>query len=292
MTSSDSNTLSHWPTDRLLLWLLRGTAAIAGAIVLLIVLFLVLEALPALRHVGLARFFTDPSWHPAEGFYNLTPMLWGSLFATIGAVLIAAPLGILSAVFCQYYSPPAIGRSYRKLIELLAGIPSVVYGLWGLVVLVPLIEAIQPPGPSLLAGVAILSIMILPTMALTADASLANIPPQYLRGAAALGLPRWATVRGVALPAAKSGLFTGVILQTGRAIGETMAILMVCGNVVQTPQSLFDPVRTLTANIALEMAYALGDHRAALFVSGLILMAMITALVFAAEWISRGRIYG
>jgi phosphate transport system permease protein len=292
MISSDSNILFRWPTDRLLLWLLRGTAAIAGAIVLLILLFLVLDALPVLRHVGLVRFFTDPSWHPAEGFYNLTPMLWGSLFATIGAVLIATPLGILSAVFCQYYAPPAIGRLYRKLIELLAGIPSVVYGLWGLVVLVPLIGAIQPPGPSLLAGVAILSIMILPTIALTADASLANIPPQYLRAAAALGLPRWATVRGVALPAAKSGLFTGVILQTGRAIGETMAILMVCGNVVQTPQSLFDPVRTLTANIALEMAYALGDHRAALFVSGLILMAMITALVLAAEWISRGRIYG
>ena len=292
MTLSGSNTLSRWPTDRLLLWLLRGAAVIAGAIVLLIVVFLVMEALPALRHVGVVRFFTDPSWHPAEGFYNLTPMLWGTLFAMVGSVLIATPLGILSAVFCHYYAPPVIARPYRRLIELLSGIPSVVYGFWGLVVLVPLIGAIHPPGPSLLAGIVILTIMILPTIALMADASLANVPQQYLRGAAALGLPRWATVRGVVFPAAKSGLFTGVILETGRAIGETMAILMVCGNVVQTPHSLFDPMRTLTANIALEMAYALGDHRAALFVSGLVLMGMIAALVGAADWISRGRIYG
>jgi phosphate transport system permease protein len=159
-------------------------------------------------------------------------------------------------------------------------------------VLVPLIGEIHPPGPSLLAGILILTIMILPTIALMADASLANVPQHYLRGAAALGLPRWATIRHVVFPAAKSGLFTGVILETGRAIGETMAILMVSGNVVQTPSSLFDPIRTLTANIALEMAYALGDHRAALFVSGFVLMAMIMGLVIAAEWISRGRIYG
>lgn len=278
--------------DRFLVWGLRGCAGVAGAIVLLIVVFLVMDAVPALTHIGAARFFTDPSWHPAEGFYNLTPMLWGTLFAMVGSVLIATPLGILSAVFCHYYAPSTLARPYRRLIELLAGVPSVVYGFWGLVVLVPLIGEIHPPGPSLLAGILILAIMILPTIALTADASLSNVPQQYLRGAAALGLPRWATIRGVVFPAAKSGLFTGVILETGRAIGETMAILMVCGNVVQTPSSIFDPIRTLTANIALEMAYALGDHRAALFVSGLVLMAMIVALAISAEWISRGRIYG
>jgi phosphate transport system permease protein len=292
MTSLHSNTSFRWPTDDLLCWLLRGLAAIAGMVVVFIVAFLFLEALPVLHHVGLLRFFTDPSWHPVEGFYNLTPMLWGTLFAMTGSVMIATPLGILSAVFCHYYAPPVLARPYRRLIELLAGIPSVVYGFWGLVVLVPLIGEIHPPGPSLLAGILILTIMILPTIALTADASLANVPQHYLRGAAALGLPRWATIRGVVFPAAKSGLFTGVILETGRAIGETMAILMVCGNVVQTPSSIFDPIRTLTANIALEMAYALGDHRAALFVSGLVLMAMIVALAIAAEWISRGRIYG
>jgi phosphate transport system permease protein len=134
--------------------------------------------------------------------------------------------------------------------------------------------------------------MILPTIALMADAALANVPAAYLRGAAALGLSRWATVRGVALPAAKSGLFTGVILETGRAIGETMAVLMVCGNVVETPRSPFDPVRTLTANIALEMAFALGDHRSALFLSGLILTGIIVALAVAAEVVSKERTHG
>ena len=284
--------MSRSGSDQIVLWVLRGSAVPAGALVLLIAGFLVLEALPVFQDIGPARFFTDLSWHPAEGLYNLTPMLWGTLFTMAGSVLLATPIGILSAVFCHFYAPSPVARMYRQLIELLAGIPSVVYGFWGLVVLVPLIGRIHPPGPSLLAGILILTIMILPTVALMADASLATVPKEYLRGAAALGLSRWATVRGVVLPAAKSGIFTGVILGTGRAIGETMAILMVCGNVVQTPKTLFDPVRTFTANIALEMAYAMGDHRSALFVSGLVLMAMIVVLVATAEWISRGRMYG
>ncbi|HEY9691901.1 MAG TPA: phosphate ABC transporter permease subunit PstC [Oculatellaceae cyanobacterium] len=278
-------------SDTLLIWTLRGCAILAGAIALLILIFLILEALPVLQQVGLFRFFTDASWNPVEGLYNLTPMLLGSVLAMVGSVLVATPLGIFSAVFCHYYAPAAIANLYRRLIELLAGIPSVVYGFWGLVVLVPLIGRIQPPGTSLSAGIAILTIMILPTIALSSDASLAKVPPEYLKGAAALGLSRWGTIWGVVFPAAKSGLFTGLILEIGRAIGETMAILMVCGNVVQIPQSLFDPIRTLTANIALEMAYATAEHRAALFVSGLMLMLIILVLVVAAEVISQGRIY-
>src|SRR5262249_42892723 len=153
--------------------------------------------------------------------------------AMASAVLIATPLGILSAVFCHYYAPPGLARWYRRLIEFLAGIPSVVYGFLGLITLVPMIQKRRPPGTSFLAGAIVLSIMILPTIALMADAALANVPAAYLRGAAALGLSRWATIRSIVFPAAKSGLFTGVILETGRAIGETMAILMVCGNVVE-----------------------------------------------------------
>jgi phosphate transport system permease protein len=283
--------LSHSKSDRLLLAVLRLCATVAGAVVLLIVVFLTAESLPVLRHVGLTRFFSDADWHPAEKLYNLTPMLWGTLFATAGAVLLATPLGVLSAVFRHYYAPRTVGHWYRRLLELLAGIPSVVYGLWGLIHLVPLIARLHPPGASLLAGILILSIMILPTIALLADAALASVPSEYLRGAAALGLSRWATVRGVALPAAKSGVFTGVILATGRALGETMAVLMVTGNVVQTPSSPFDPIRTLTANIALEMAFALGDHRAALFVSGLLLMGLIVVLVVAAEVVSKERVH-
>jgi len=284
--------LSRSRSDEALVWTLRGAAAVSGAVALLIGLFLVLESLPVLRTVGLGRFFRDSSWHPTDGLYNLAPMLWGTLFAMAGAVLVATPLGILSAVFCQHYAPPRVAGVYRRLIELLAGIPSVVYGLWGLMVLVPLIGRLHPPGPSLLAGIVVLSIMILPTIALSADAALANVPREYWRGAAALGISRWSTIRHVIFPAARSGLFTGVILETGRAIGETMAILMVCGNQIQTPRSLFDPVRTLTANIALEMSYAMGSHRSALFVSGLILLVLIVLLVAGAEWISRGRIYG
>jgi len=269
---------------------------VSGAVILLIVLFLTVESLPALRRIGIVRFFSDASWHPAaggaDGTFNLTPMLVGTLLATTGAVLLATPLGIGSAVFCNFYAPRAIAQPFRRLMELLAGIPSVVYGLWGLMVLVPLIGRLHPPGPGLLAAVVILAVMILPTVALLADAALANVPQEILRGTAALGLSRWRTVCQVALPTARSGLMTGVILETGRALGETMAVLMVCGNVVRIPHSLFDPMRTLTANIALEMSFAMGDHRSALFVCGLVLTGLIVLLVTVAETISGGRIHG
>lgn len=270
----------------MLIWLLRGLAAIAGAIVILILVFLVLEALPILQEIGITPFFNDSSWNPAENAYNLVPMIWGTMLTMAGSVLVATPLGIISAIFGQYYAPARVASLYRRLLELLAGIPSVVYGFWGLVVLVPLINRLHPPGTSLLAGIAILTLMILPTIALVADASLAKVPQAYLLGAASLGLSAWGTLWSIVLPTAKSGLFTGVILGTGRAIGETMAVLMVCGNVVRVPGSIFDPIRTLTANIALEMAYALDDHRAALFVSGLMLMGVIVALVIVAEAIA------
>ncbi len=269
--------------DSILLWLLRFLSAIAGIIILLIVVFLVIEALPVLQEVGIRAFFQDDSWNPNEQSYNLVPMIWGTVLTMTGSVVIATPLGIISAIFCQYYAPLPIAGLYRRLIELLAGIPSVVYGFWGLVVLVPLINRIHPPGTSLLAGIAILTLMILPTITLVADASFAKVPTEYLMGAASMGLSSWGTICHIVIPTAKSGLFTGVILETGRAIGETMAVLMVCGNVVQTPDSIFDPVRTLTANIALEMAYALDNHRSALFVSGLLLMSVIVALAIATE---------
>ena len=269
--------------DLLLIWLLRIVAAIAGMIILLILFFLVIEALPVLQEVGIKAFFQDDSWNPSEQSYNLVPMIWGTVLTMTGSVIIATPLGIISAIFCQYYAPLPIASLYRRLIELLAGIPSVVYGFWGLVVLVPLINRIHPPGTSLLAGIAILTLMILPTITLVADASFAKVPSEYLLGAASLGLSSWGIIVHIVIPSAKSGLFTGIVLQIGRAIGETMAVLMVCGNVVQTPHSIFDPVRTLTANIALEMAYALDNHRSALFVSGLLLMMVIVVLAIAVE---------
>lgn len=276
--------------------MLRTCAISAGLIVVLIIFFVALESAEALRHVGFTRFFTDASWHPAadgaDGSFNLAPMIAATLLAACGAVMIAAPMGVVSAVFVHFYAPSVIARVYRPIIELLAGIPSVVYGLWGLVVLVPLLQQIQPPGQSLLAGILILIIMVLPTMALMAETSIAGVAQQTQRAAAALGLSQSAMIWRVIVPAARRGLFTATILTTGRAIGETMAVLMVCGNIVQTPGSLFDPVRTLTANMALEMGFALGDHRSALFVSGLVLLTMVVILIAIAEYLSRGRLYG
>ncbi len=273
--------------DAPLTWSLRLTATVAAATVLLIAAFLLREALPAFAEIAPARFFNDPSWHPNRnadaGTFRLTPMLAGTLWATFGAVLLATPLGLLSALFGRYYAPAWLARPYRRMVELLAGIPSVVYGFWGLVVLVPLIRRLEPPGPSLLAGILVLAIMILPTVALTAEAALEAVPRAHFEAAAALGLSRSTTLLTVALPAARGGISTGVILQTARALGETMAVLMVCGNIVQYPHTVFDPVRTLTANIALEMGYATGDHRAALFVTGLILLALVSALVLTRE---------
>lgn len=274
--------------DMAMRWLLLGGAVTAVVVVLLILLFLAVEAAPVL-HISVVRFFTDPSWNPGEGMYNLTPMLWGTLYAAGGALLLATPLGIASALFILFYAPPFAANIYGRLVELLAGIPSVVYGFWGLTALVPLINQLHPPGASLLAGILVLMLMILPTIALTAQAALLAVPGEYLRGAAALGLSRWGMIRGVILPAAKTGIVAGIMLAAGRAIGETMAVLMVTGNVVQQATSLFDPVRTLTANIALEMAYAVDDHRGALFVSGLALMLLIMILSSMAGWLGKNR---
>ncbi|MBL4846396.1 MAG: phosphate ABC transporter permease subunit PstC [Planctomycetes bacterium] len=284
--------MSRFRVDEGLLWSLRGVAFLAGTIVVFVVAFVGWEASAALRSVGLSRFVTDPSWYPSEGLYSVLPMLVGTVLVTAGAVLTATPLGIMAAIFCNHYAPAFVARPYRRMIELMSGIPSVVYGFWGLVTLVPLIAQVEPPGTSLLAGIMILTVMILPTVTLFADSSIGRVSEEYTRGAAALGLTRWATVCHVVLPAARPGIVAGVFLATARAIGETMAVLMVCGNVVKTPGSLFDPVRTLTANIALEMAYAMGDHRSALFVTGLVLFLLIVALVWGAELAGEGRARG
>lgn len=275
--------MSQSQTDTNLAIFLRCCALISAAIVGLILVFLLSESWPVLQHVSIKRFFSDSSWHPAQGLYNITPMLSATLLSTIGALMLATPLGISSALFSHYYATPLLAIWYRRLIELLAGIPSVVYGFWGLTTLAPLIGQLHPPGVSLLTAILVLALMILPTVSLTIDAALFSVPVTYHQGAAALGLSRWSMIKGVILPAAHSGISSGILLAAGRAIGETMAVLMVAGNVVQQPHSLFDPIRTLTANIALEMAYAMGDHRAALFVSGLALMLMILLLVSSAE---------
>lgn len=276
-------------TDKLLMGILRAGALMAALVMLLILIFLIHESWPALSTLSIGRFMTDASWHPLEGAYNLMPMLSGTLLASAGALLLAVPLGLASAIFIVFYAPLHPAAIYKRLIELLSGIPSVVFGFWGLTTLVPLINQWHPPGASLLAGIGVLALMILPTVTLTAYTALAAVPDELLRNAAALGLSRWGMIKGVALPAAKTGIAAGIILAAARALGETMAVLMVAGNVVQYPETLFDPVRTLAANIALETAYAMGDHRAVLFVSGLLLMLLVMALSGVAGLLEKRR---
>lgn len=281
--------MSRSKTDDRLGKTLGVAAAMTSAIVVLIALFLLKESWPVLQRIGPWRFLVDRSWNPTEMLYGLQPMLVATLVASLGATLVAAPLGIGSAVFCRYVAPTSVARIQRTLVTLLAGIPSVVFGFWGLVVLVPLIAMIEPPGASLLAATLVLTLMILPTVALTADAALGAVPETYAQGAAALGLSREATIINVLLPAARAGISAGMLLALARALGETMAVLMVAGNVVQMPASLFDPIRTLTANIALEMAYAAGDHRASLFVSGLALTSIVAVIALVAWRMTEGR---
>lgn len=290
MTSSRHSSLYplRIERDRIAGPALAGLAALSAIILALILLFLLKESWPALSGGGWRQFFTDRGWYPLEGRFGLSPMVLATLAAALGAIFLAAPLGVASAVFEVFYAPPRVARMYHLMIALLAGIPSVVYGLWGLTVLVPIIAAWQPPGASLLAAIVILALMILPTVALTSTAALSSLPADWLRGGAALGLSRQARVIGIALPAARAGIFGGVLLAVARAAGETMAVLMVAGNVVQYPGGLFEPVRVLTANIALEMAYATGLHRAGLFVSGLLLTLIVLLLAGAALRTARG----
>ena len=253
------------------------------------------EAWPALTALGISRFFTDSAWRPTAGSdasYGAGAMLAGSLLVTVGAVVVAGVPGILSALFIQFYAPRSVAVIYRRIIELLAGIPSVVFGFWGLVVLVPVINRLSPPGQSLLAGVLVLSLMILPTIAVTAESSLRSVPRSYGIAATALGMGRWATIWHITLPVARRGIAAGFLLAAARAVGETMAVVMVCGNIIQVPDSPFAPVRTVTANIAMEMGDAQAEHRSALFVTGLMLMLLVAALLIAAGGPRRSDVHG
>ncbi|TWU19941.1 phosphate ABC transporter permease subunit PstC [Allorhodopirellula heiligendammensis] len=266
-------------SDLLLKVACRVLAIAAAAIVLLVFGFLVRESAPALRSIGLFRFFTDASWHPLSGEFNFTPMIVATLLTSVGSVCIAAPLGIASAVFSNFYAPTWLASWHRRLVELLAGIPSVVFGLWGLVVLAPLVAAFGGSGQNLLTATIVLSLMVLPTIALLSDSTIASLPREWILGAAALGLDRWDTVSRLVLPAARRGIGSAVMLALTRALGETMAVLMVAGNIVEMPRSVLSPGRTLNGNIALELGYASASHRSVLFVSGLMLMLVVSVLV-------------
>jgi phosphate ABC transporter permease protein PstC len=259
----------------------------------LIAIFILKEGLPFILKVGPAKFLFSSEWDPQNGLYGILPMIVSSIWVTLGALLVGGPLGIAGAVFLTEFAPRPVMKVVKPAIELLAGIPSVVFGFIGVMVLAPAIRArFGGPGLSLLAAAIILGVMILPTvMSISVDAINA-VPRSYREGARALGATRWQAVHMVVIRASGSGIVSGLVLGMGRAIGETMAVIMVAGNAVRMPGSPLDSVRTLTANIALEMGFATGMHRQALFATGVVLLCFIMLLNGLAMSLLKKRVAG
>jgi phosphate ABC transporter permease protein PstC len=265
--------------ERLVRLALLAIAFSAVSVLAVITAFIFMEGVPIMFRYGFKSFLGGTNWYPSEKSFGLLPMIVGSLMVTLGALVIGVPLGLSCAVFLTEFSSKRLRRIIKPVIELLAGIPSVVYGFMGVVLLVPFIRrTFGGPGLSVLAGAVILGIMILPTIISITIDSLLAVPPAYREGSIALGATRWQTTKMVLFPAARSGIVASIILGMGRAVGETMAVIMVAGNAVAVPGSLLAPVRTLTSNIALEMGYASGEHRQALFATGVILFVIIMIL--------------
>jgi phosphate ABC transporter permease protein PstC len=245
---------------------------------LLITFFIFQQGIPLIFKAGLGNFFAF-KWAPTRGGFGILSMIVGSLMVTIGALAVGIPFGLAGAIFLAEFSSKTIQKTLKPIIELLAGIPSVVYGFIGIVILVPFIrETFGGPGFSVLAASVILGIMILPTIVSISYDALLAVPNTYREGSYALGATKWQTIVMVLLHAARSGIVAGIILGMGRAIGETMAVIMIAGNALKIPGSILDSVRTLTSTIALELGYAAGDHRAALFACGSILFLIIIVL--------------
>ncbi len=244
----------------------------------LICAFIFLNGVPAMAEVGFGNFLLGTKWAPtaAEPSFGILPMILGSIYVTVGAIIVGVPIGLFTAIFMARYCPPKIYNLLKSGIDLLAGIPSVVYGLFALTLIVPIVRDLFPGnGMVMLTAMILLGIMILPTVIGLSEAALRAVPQNYYTGAIALGATHERAVMTVVLPAAKSGVFSAIIMGIGRAIGETMAVIMVAGNQPRIPESLFKGVRTLTANIVMEMAYAAGLHREILIATGAVLFIFI-----------------
>lgn len=251
-------------------------ACISILAVVLICLFLFANGLPGMMEIGVWDFLTGTRWKPGNDIYGILPMILGSAYVTAGALLIGVPAGLLCALHLSRFASPRMQRLLRPAVSLLAGIPSVVYGFFGLVVIVPLIRQLfGGTGSSLLAASVLLGIMILPTIITVSESALNAVPDSYYDGALALGATHERAVFSVLLPAAKSGVTAGVILGVGRAVGEAMAVMMVAGNRAVMPHSLLAGVRTLTSNIVMEMGYAADLHREALIATAVVLFVFI-----------------
>ncbi len=252
------------------------------AAVVLICVFLFANGVPAMREIGLLDFLTGAKWKPGNDIYGILPMILGSIYITAGAVVIGVPIGLLTAIFMAYYCPKKLYVLLKPCTELLAGIPSIVYGFFGMVIIVPAVRTVAHvvfhvdiSGSSILAASVLLGIMILPTVIGVSEAALRAVPSAYYEGAVAMGARHERAVFTVMLPAAKSGVLAGVVLGIGRAIGETMAVIMVAGNQPRLTGNMLKGIRTMTANIVMEMGYATGLHREALIATGVVLFVFI-----------------
>ena len=265
--------------------------------VALICVFLFANGVPAMKEIGFMEFLTGERWKPTNEIFGILPMIMGSIYVTAGAILIGVPVGILTSVFMAKYCPKKIYPVLKGATELLAGIPSVVYGFFGLVVLVPLIRDICQRfhwggnGSSILTASLLLGMMILPTIIGVTESAIRSVPDHYYEGALALGATHERSIFAVVLPAAKSGVVAGIVLGIGRAIGETMAVIMVAGNQARMPAGIVRGVRTLTANIVLEMGYAAGLHREALIATAVVLFVFILLINLSVSLLNRGSKY-
>lgn len=261
--------------------------------VLLICGFLFANGIPAMQEIGIIKFLTGTDWRPSNDIYGIYPMIMGSIYVTAGAILFGVPVGVLTSIFMAHYCPKKIYKSLKMATELLAGIPSVVYGFFGLVVLVPIMRdmgrnmGFNTDGKNILTASLLLGMMILPTVIGVTEAALRQVPRSYYEGSLALGATHERAIFTILLPAAKSGVTAGVVLGIGRAIGETMAVIMVAGNQARVPDGIVQGVRTMTANIVIEMGYASGLHREALIATGVVLFVFILLLNFSVALLNR-----
>ena len=252
------------------------TACVWIFAVVLICVFLFANGIPAIGKIGVFKFLLGTKWKPGNDIYGILPMILGSLYVTAGAIIIGVPIGLLTAVFLAKFCPKGLYKILKPATELMAGVPSVVYGFFGLVVLVPLVQNIfGVAGNTMLTASVLLGIMILPTIIGVSESAIRAVPDSYYEGSLALGASHERSVFFATLPAARSGILAGVVLGIGRAIGETMAVVMVAGNKPRMPQGLLDGVRTMTANIVMEMGYATDLHREALIATAVVLFVFI-----------------
>ncbi len=276
--------------ERFLYVLLLAAASVAVLGLLLIFLFSLVRGVPIFAKVGVPSILFSTDWAPTTGQFGILSFIFGSFAVTIGALALGAPLAVSTAIFLSEVASPLVKTIVRPAVELLAGIPSVVYGFFGVIVIVPLVRSVVGgSGMNIVSGWIILAFMIVPTIAAISEDAIAAVPKSVREGSAAMGATQWQTIRGVILPAARRGIIDAIVLGTGRAVGETMAVLMVVGNAAVIPRTLADPVRTLTSAIILDMPYASGDHQSALFGVGLVLLVVSMSFVASIRLLSRKR---